>query len=225
MSLEHWELVKRREGNVAGAEEAQRLREKYGDVPLPPPEAQVKIERFTPGARKDLERNHFAIYGFNPVSIGGLRADGRPFWYITYQGDRFMNLLSRPSQIAIHPDPEQFYLPDSNYKSLSEQEAMIEEYAHEVLRGKKKIGGVEVIVGEAPDHVGVVFAHFDATEVRLHGKDYGYRYARTTTPTVGSGVAGVGSFGARGGLGVSGWGRVSGYGGVWAAPLVVPARE
>ena len=89
----------------------------------------------------------------------------------------------------------------------------------------KKVKGVEAIVGEAPDYVELVFAHLDATGVRLFGKDYDYRYTRTKTPTVGSRVADVGRFNADYGLHVDNLRRGSGNSHVWVSPLVVPVES
>ena len=61
--------------------------------------------------------------------------------------------------------------------------------------------------------------------VRLHGSDYGYRYARTTTETGGSTVAYVGSFGGGFGLRVVDMDRSVGNPFVWVAPLGVHAQE
>lgn len=90
-----------------------------------------------------------------------------------------------------------------------------------------RIGGVDMIIGDMATHAGLVFAYFDRTRrrVRLHGADYGYKYARTETPTVGSRVACVGDFFEVGGLDVNGWRRGDGDDDVWALRLVVPAQE
>jgi hypothetical protein len=183
---------------------------------------------FSKGARKDLERNHAVVFDPLETSLAKLKSARKPFWYITCQDNEgFMNLLSRPSQVAIFPEPEKFYIPESNNLSLKEQEDLVKVDQAEVLKAKMGIDGVEEVIDNVATNAGLVFAHFDKTggKVRLHGKDYGYRYTRTNTLTVGSGVAAVGSFRGGSGLFVSGWDADDGHSYVWVSRLVVPAQE
>lgn len=182
---------------------------------------------FSPGARKDLQRNKAYVFE-DPLdtSLSRLVAANKPFGYITNRNDtNFMNTMSRPSQIAIFPEPARFYVPESNNLGLDGQKRRIREDMEEEIKGRMRIGGVDMIMGDVATHTGLVFAYFDRNRrrVRLHGVDYGYNYARTETPSVGSDVALVGNFGEFHGLSVVGWPRGRGYGIVWALRLVVPA--
>lgn len=94
---------------------------------------------------------------------------------------------------------------------------MVEKFSRDL-----NIQGAEAIIGEMPDYVELASTHFDETGVRLFGKDYGFDYARTITPTGGTDVASVGHFCADDGLGVCDWDRDDGGGGLFVAPLVVP---
>lgn len=192
------------------------------NVAFPTEEQLSAIERFSPEARTVLENAGYSIYGLTGQSIKTLREAGRKFWSTWHKGHDFENLASRLSEVAIHPDPEQFYLPNSNKKTLSQQEELVGRFS-EQLRTDKEIKGVEAIIGGVADYTELAFAHLDRTRERLFGEKYGYRYTRTNTPTVGSGVAIVGDFDARFGLYVSDWSRDDGDPRVWVSPLVVPA--
>lgn len=223
MAIERWELVQRQKGNIHGAEMAKVLRDQYGDVPLPQSIQDVsrevptlKIARFTSETRQKLEEAGYRVHALTGQSIKTFHDAGKPFWS-TWHRDRpeLEAMTSRLSEVAVNPD--QLFLPDSNRKTLKEQEAMVKKFSKAL-----KIDGVEAIVGEMPDYVELAFTHFDTTGERLFGQKYNYNYARTKTPTSGSNVAHVGHFSADNGLRVSNWNRDRGYGGVFAAPLVVP---
>lgn len=182
-------------------------------------------EEFAEASRRDLDRAGLRIVRFRE-SLASLVAAGRPFWYISNQGnDQFMRLLSRNSEIAFHPDPDQFCLRGSNSKALSDQQSMIDEYSHDLAtRKRKKVGGVQALMGGVSDYAGLAFSYFDETGVRLLGEDYGYNYAGTKTPASEGNVARVGNFDADRGLHVDDrWFRDNGDPRVFAAPLVVPA--
>jgi hypothetical protein len=222
MTLEHWESVQRRTGNIAGAEIAKVLRSQFGDVPFPSvatPEKQLEIKRFSVEQREALEKQGFVIYGLTGQSIKTLRDSGRKFWS-TWHKDYpdFEALGSMHSEVAINPSKP--FLPKSNNKTLAQQEEMVNKFSEEL---GKKVKGVKAIIGQAPDYVELAFAHLDNTKEYLFGAKDNYDYARTKTPTSGSGVAFVGDFGVDGGLNVYNWNRGHGDDGVHAAPLVVPA--
>lgn len=192
--------------------------------------AETIVGQFNPAALRDLERNHAVVLGPLDVSLAGLVAARRPFWHINNRSDAiFMGLRSRPSQVAFFPEPERLYVPGSNRKSLVEQEACLAADVAEVMNNRNKmgIGGVEWVIDNVATHAGLVFAYFDRSHgrVRLHGRDYGYKSARTETPTVGSVVAGVGYFDEIFGLGVDVWSRGDGGGSLWVVRLGVPAGE
>lgn len=192
----------------------------FQDVPLPQAETLVAVQRFSQEARETLEKQEYVIYELTGQSIKSLREAGRPFWS-TWHKDYpdFEQLASRRSEVAINPN--ELFLPDSNNKTLAQQEKIVRDFSKKLTR---KVKGVEGIVGEAPDYVESVFAHLDATGVRLFGKDYDFRYTRTKTPTVGSDVASVGDFAADDGLNVNNWNRDNGNSNVWVSPLVVSGK-
>lgn len=187
------------------------------------------IKEFSQGTLKDLKRNKAYVFD-HPLntSLSRMVAANKQFWYITNRNDvAFMETLSRPSQVAIFPEPARFYVPESNNLSLEGQRRRLREDLEEEVMGRMRIGGVDMIMGDVATHAGLVFDYFDNTRrhVRLHGADYGYRYVRTETPTVGSSVAAVGHFYRVHGLSVDGFSRGHGNDDVWALRLVVPAKE
>lgn len=191
--------------------------------------AETIVRQFNPAALRDLERNHAEVLDPLNVSLAGLVAAERPFWHITSRDDpNFMGLLSRSTQIAIFPQPEDLYVPGSNNLSLAQQKESLAVDEAEVVRNSRKmgIGGLRLVIGDVATHAGLVFAYFDRSGgVRLHGADYGYRYARTETTTVGSFVADVGYFNEFDGLDVLDWLAGNGNPRVWALRLGVPAQE
>jgi len=218
MALERWELEQRRRGNIAGAEMAHVLRSHFGDVPLPSGEASVEVKRFSPEARQTLEKEGYLIYQLTGQSIKSLRKAGRKFWSTWHEDYPDLEALtSRQSEVAINP--KQLFLPDSNRKTLAEQEAMVAEFSRELTQ---KVEGVEAIIGEVADYGELAFSHLDATSEYLFGEKHNFDYARTKTQAAGSYVALVGLFDPVDGLGVSSWRCGYGSDDVWAVPLVMP---
>lgn len=201
------------------AAEIQAMLEKRGkDILVTTPEKQLEIKRFSAEQKEALEKQGFVIYGLTGQSIKTLRDSGRKFWSTWHKNyPDFEALGSMHSEVAINPN--KLFLPESNHKTLAQQEKMVEKFSQKL---RKKIPGVKAIVGQAPDYVGLAFAHLDSTKEYLFGAKDEFDYARTKTPTGGSVVAGVGSFDAADGLGVNDWGAGFGDGFVHAAPLVVP---
>ena len=220
MSMERWEMEMRRRGNVAGAEAARVLREQYGDVSLGENELETGVSRFSSEQRKELERQGRVIVELTGQSIKRLKEQGRKFWSSWHdEYPDFESRTSRLSEVAINPS--ELFLPESNRKTLQEQEKMIADFSKK-LSGK--VGGVMAIMGEAADYVDLAFTYFDRTGEYLFGEKYNYDFARTKTPSVGSNIASVGHFSRDGGLRVFDWDRVDGDDFAWAVPLVVPVE-
>lgn len=236
MALEHWEIVQRQQGNIAGAEKALALRKRYGDVPLPSAESQVEVRRFSQEERKALLGDGAVIYLLTGETIRDQREDKRPLWYVVggyseHGKNRVLDFPSRLIEVAIYPHPEGFFVPGSFGKTTDGQDSLLVQEA-EGLRKKLRVGGITMIRPEASEATEVFFKHFDAAGARLLGKDYmdkanGYwRYIRTNTPTnlVGSSLASVGRWHADSGLLVDGWPRDEGRVLLGVARWVVPQR-
>ena len=196
----------------------------FQDVPLTQAEVVGELKRFSTEEKKALAKEGLkVIYPLTGESIDDQKRAGRKFAYIAPSDEnRLMVMRSRLSEVAIDPRPEKFFLPKSNNNAtLAQQLEMIAEYSYNLQR-RLKTQTVEAIMGEAPDYTQLAFLHFDATGVRLFGKDYGFNYTRTVTPTVGTSVADVGGFFAGNGPNVDHWNRDRGSDYVFVAPLVVP---
>lgn len=138
----------------------------------------VLIKKFSPEAAWGLERDGYWIGELTGKSINFWRAAGKPFhstWHQDHPG--FEATTSRKSQVAINP--RQLFLPESYGMALDEIERLVEKRN---LQLQKRIEGVEMIVGEAPDYVELAFTYSDDDpETRLFGRKYGHGITRTRT--------------------------------------------
>jgi hypothetical protein len=140
-------------------------------------EQSVEIKRFTPEAQEVLEKQGYVIYGLNGESIKSLLDDRSPKsltrrdwnakkpFYSTWHNNspEFEAISSMQSEVAINPT--EIFLPDSNIKSLKEQEILVDRFSIELA---KKVPGASAIIGQASDYAAVVFQHLDATQEHLY---------------------------------------------------------
>lgn len=216
------EIELRRSGADAVADGVKSLHTLYGkDIPLPAVESRVR-RPFTDEEKEALRREGLtAIYPLTGETIADQKEKGRKFWYITSSDNNsLLAVRSLMGDIAVDPRPNKFFLPKSNNLTLDQQLEMVAEYSY-TLQRKLTTDSIEAILGQAPDYSALSFAHLDATEERLFGKNYGFNYTRTQTPVGESSVAVVGYFGGDDGLYVFNLRRGAGRSDVWAAPLVV----
>ncbi len=180
----------------------------------------IKIVKFIPESHKILS-DGFLVYIPTVQSIATLREDGRKFssiWHKNYPD--FENKTSRLSEIAIPKNPKQFFLPNSNFKTLSEQEEMIAKYSEELLR---KIPGIKAILGEVPDYLELTILHFMKTQETLFGEKYYNCFTRTKTQTADSRSTLVGRSAT--GFNIVRWPNDEGHYSLFAAPLIVPDEK
>ncbi len=196
------------------------------------PEVIGEAIKFTDEERKALVDDGAVIYLPTGETIKAQKSARRPFWYIAdgfkENGvNRLTEFPSRPIEVAIYPDPERFFVPESNSKTTDQQIALVEQDAH-ALRERLGLPNIGEVLPESSEATEVLFKHFDATGVRILGQDYmkdGYwSYIRTNTPTnkEGSGVAFVGGWDAADGLDVFDWLRDASDVYFHAARWVVP---
>lgn len=195
-------------------------------------------ERFTDEEKEALRTDGAVIYLLHGETIlsqkESQRAKGKPsFGYVVDAGERLLVLPSRKIELAIYPDPEKFFVPQSFNKSVKKQEEVVAQDARD-LRERLNLTGIsEIIPDEAATLSEIVFQHLDATGVWLFGKEYAaaqgldWVYGRTKNPTNASGshVASVGDADPDDGLGVDGWLRGDGRHRVGALRLVVPIEN
>lgn len=217
------EFELRRVGADAVADGVKSLHTLYGkDIPLPTSESDAR-RLLSDELKEALKREGItAVYSLTGETIADQKENGKKFWRITESGDNsVLAVRSLIGDVAIDPRPNTFFLPKSNNLTLNQQLELTAEYSYKLQR-KLQTDAVEAILGQAPDYTALAFAHLDATDERLFGKNYGFRYTRTQTPVGRSGVAVVGVFSADGGLDVNDWRRGDGSDSIWAVPLVVP---
>lgn len=179
-----------------------RLTRRGRDIPLSG-EYQV-LRPFSKEEKEALKREGLsAVYPLTGETIAGQKEKGRKFWHITESGDNsVLAVRSLIGDVAIDPRPDTFFLPKSNNLTLNQQLELTAEYSYKLQR-KLQTDAIEAILGQAPDYTALAFAHLDATDERLFGENYGFRYTRTQTPWGESRVARRGHFRAVYGLYVS----------------------
>lgn len=141
----------------------------------------------------------------------------RKFCYVASGYDenganRLLDFRSRIIEVAIYPEPERFFVPDTFNKTTNQQE-ILRKQDIENLKERLGLENITIIRPEATEVVDIMFQHFDATGICLLGKDFideykGYwRYIKTSTPTSrdGSHLARVGYFHASDGPSIEGW--------------------
>ncbi len=186
------------------------------------PEDPIEIKCFSDEQRDVLDENGYIIYDLSGESVN-TQKQTRNATYLTRED--IGPVTSMCSQVAINP--KELFLPDSNNKTLRQQELLVEKFSQGL---EKKLRGISVkaIIGEAPDYVELDSKHYDATYygdgLHLFERDeYISRFARTKTPTGNSSVAQVGWVKSyRSGIEVKHLHAMVGDPYVYAAPLIVP---
>lgn len=232
----------------------RETRERLGinERPYSLPEKGGGIETFSKEAQETLLKDGAAIYDLTEETM---RMQGRahqPFWYIVEDVEKkLLDLPSTHTQVAFFPDPNRFYIPNSNYKTFKVQEELVERDGEE-LRKRLGLSDIEEIIPEAPDLTELTFKHlgnyyyyelgdnYRIEDHRLFGPYYKERIARTKTVINYQGsraVADVGRFDPhpiyavdkrryewRHGLSVSASDPFTSYAGIWAVRFIVPKR-
>jgi hypothetical protein len=177
--------------------------------------AGVEIKRFYPMAREPLKGNGYEIYALTGESIKTLRAAGADFrstWHKDFSF--FEGRGSMKTEVAIKP--KEFFIPDSNNKSLTIQKAIVEEFSK---RLSEKVPGVKGIIGHVPDYVELALKYNALTGKGLFGELYATTTSSIRKPFV-DGID-VGNLDGRG-LFIGRHLSSGNYDNVYAAPLVVP---
>ncbi len=191
-------------------------------------------DKFTDEERKAIEDAHGVIYTPTGLSLDAQRsaraAKNKPSFPndFSWGGERLTARPSRQVEMAIFPDPKEFFAPGSFGRDTKTQEGILAEDAKRL--GLPNI--TQILPDEASTFADIVFQHEDATGKWLFGPEYAkaqnldWVYGRTNNPTnqFGSGVAFVGGAGSDSGVRVSYWLRDFGNGRIGAVRLVVPVE-
>lgn len=247
MAMQYLERQLRTTGSPADLARADivsaMLKSRGRDIPLPsvlaPVETKPLSQEFRPLTDQEQERlikdGAFILDLITGNTIEDQEGAGRLFRYIYREGgDRLLKLPSIITQVAIYPDPEKFFIPNSGSKNLPTQEELAKKDGQELReRLGLKDDSLDVIIpDQASTLTEVTFRYLDETTkkdkaVWLFGPNYGYLYGRTKNPVNDSGslVANVGNARPGHGIGVSGWSAGGGHEGLHVVRLVVAKKK
>lgn len=198
----------------------------------------VLRESFTDEEKAALINDGAVVYTLQEETVNSQKeaqqSKGKPsFGYLVDGGERLVAKPSKRIQVAIYPDPDKFFVPNSFSKSVTKQEERVAQDAQD-LRQRLNLSNVtEIIPDEAATLTEIVFKHLDETGEWLFDKKYAaaqgldWVYGRTKNPTnsSGSSVANVGDADPDDGVRVGDWARGHGDHDVGVARLVVPVEN
>lgn len=226
-------------GDLALADALIERISKFGDISPISVETTAEIkppsQEFLPFSDTEMqilgEEGAFFI-NLTGETIEDERKAGRLFRHIVDGGDRLLKEPSIIAQVAIFPDPEKFFVPNTARKALSTQEKLTKKDAEE-LRQRTGLRNIdEIIPDQASTLTELTFKYFDETTeegngVWLFGQDYGNRYGITKNPVDKSSfnVAAVGYAHPTLGLIVDSWPIGGGFGRLRVVRLVVKKKK
>ena len=187
---------------------------------------QMQTINFSEKTKEALTSDGAVLYLPKSKSLKDQQREGRNFGFIVDASSRrFLTLRARPIEVAIYPDPQRFFVPESFNKAKNKQEELVKDDA-DALRKRLGVEDITEIIPEVSEATEILFEHLGEAGIRLLGKDYDYLYMRTNTPTNESGsyVASVGYFSALIGPYVLDWNVDEGFPSIGAARWVVPAQ-
>ncbi len=132
--------------------------------------------RFSEGDREELVKRGFVIYRIGEQSVGSIRAGNRHLFTSFYQESYpdFEKQTSIRSEVAAHVGD--FYLTGSNWKSLAEQNLLVENLSSDLqLDGL----AVRAIIGEVSDYIEYATGYFEQSGQKLNGNESEDCYIRT----------------------------------------------
>lgn len=255
MAMQHIESELRRQGKGNLADIISAVHKLNGrDIPflsvaVPASNAAPAVETkplpqeyrpFTDQEKGALMKDGAVILSLTGETIEDEQKARRLFRYVANGEDRLLRLPSIRTEVAIYPDPEKFFIPNSGSKDLPTQERLAEKDGQEL---RKRLGlkddGVDVIIpDQASTFTEATFKYLDETTkkgkgVWLFGPDYAaaqglsFVYGRTKNPVneSGSRVALVGNAYPDDGLVVSDWNADHGRDGLHVVRLVVAKKK
>jgi hypothetical protein len=150
---------------------AQRLYEKYGNMALSEFEHVVKGPTFSEEASKKLQKRGNLIFELRGHCLKTLREDGHEFsrWHKNKP-----EIEEEPSLISeVSINPQMLFLPDSDRKTMDQQDEMLRAYSEELSRD---IPGVKAVWGQVSDFAELATLHTD-----MFGVEHNFASVRTAT--------------------------------------------
>lgn len=123
------------------------------------------------------------IYPSTGLSMFAQYKQGFPIdetWYQYVGIAKIAAVRSQVTQIALYPDPDKFYIPNSENKTLTEQELLAEQESA-LLRQRLGVDGLIIpIPANSATLTEIISRHQMATGEILLGKKYGFKTIRTS---------------------------------------------
>lgn len=240
MSMERWIAGMRAKDNPDAVKAGEELRKKYGDIA--PAETKPLVSEFRPftDQEKEILNNGAVILSLDPKeTIEDQRKIGRLFdddcikKVIAEGGDKILKRSSAIAEIAIYP--ENFFIPDSNNKSLPEQKELAKKEGEKL---RKKLGSkgdsLDIII---PDRASIatqmIFKYLDmmtkaGKKTWLFGPDYGQHVSARTKDALdefGIVVADVGDVDLELGVSINSWKADEGNPEIYVVRLIVARKN
>jgi hypothetical protein len=137
---------------------------------------------FTQEEKEKLRAEGALIYAIGEETVAEQMQRNDGFWNIRHENEaEYLEVPARRMEVAIFPDPEKFFVPESYMKDKDEQERLLLEDTG-ILRAKLGFdNSVTQILPEIAEATSVIFKHKDTTGTRLLGEEYSCASIRTNT--------------------------------------------
>lgn len=176
-----------------------------------------KFMRFSREQRQGLRHLGYEFYGLTGECLQSLRLKKCAMRSMLDEWATAIELISSArTEVAIMPD--RLFLPESNRKSLEEQQRLTDDFGKTIER---EVPGVFARLGSVAEYAELALAHARSTGGSLFGHEHGYCNARTNTIAGKTGSVIFGDYYVDGPL-IGRWSINDGSPLLWAVPLIVP---
>ncbi|OGH07683.1 MAG: hypothetical protein A2W22_00415 [Candidatus Levybacteria bacterium RBG_16_35_11] len=171
----------------SGEQMAADFRNQHGENPsqtaLSGTERLTETRPFTETEKEALRKDGAVILSTLGQTLSSQaeaqRQAGKPsFSYMNCEDGYLMDIPSRLAQVAVYPDPDEFFAPKTNDKDLATQEILIAKDA-EKIRARTGLQEIDEIIPDAATLTGIIFEYEKETGVWLLGRGFENRFGRT----------------------------------------------